>query len=294
MHKNIFILIVLLLSIMTSPAQTPALFDWQGHRGCRGLLPENSIPAFLHALDFSKITTLELDVVVSADGKIVVSHEAWMNHEIATQPNGEAVTKEQEKSFNLYKMPYEEISRFDCGKRGHVRFPQQKAMPVAKPTLEMMVTAIKDFCKKQNRSLPRFNIELKTEGLAGDNLYHPVPAEFAKIALKEIKQLDVYTQTCIQSFDVRILNEIRKIDKSITIALLVENQKGLTWNLKQLDFKPDIYSCYFQLLTKRTVNKCHKKGIKVIPWTVNTTQDMKSLIEMGVDGIITDYPNLIP
>lgn len=279
---------------MTSFAQSSVPFDWQGHRGCRGLLPENSIPAFLHALDFSKITTLELDVVVSADGKIVISHEAWMNHEIATKPNGEAVTKEEEKSFNLYKMTYDEISRFDCGKRGHARFPQQKAMSVSKPTLEMMVTAVKDFCQKQNRPLPRFNIELKTEGAAGDNIYHPIPSEFAKIALTEIKKLGIWENTCIQSFDVRILNEMKKVDSSITIALLVENTNSLSWNLKQLEFTPAIYSCYFKLLTKKVVNKCHRKGIKVIPWTVNTTEDMKELIEMGVDGIITDYPNLIP
>jgi glycerophosphoryl diester phosphodiesterase len=285
------ILIFSLIAMMTT-AQEKTNFDWQGHRGCRGLLPENSIPAFLHALDYQKVTTLELDVIMSADNKIVVSHEAWMNHEIATKPNGEAVTEAEEKGFNLYKMPYAEIEKFDCGKRGHVRFKEQKLMPVVKPTLEAVVLAVNDFCKKNNRPLPNYNIELKTEGEKGDNVFHPTPEVFAKAALAEIKKLGIYEKTNIQSFDVRILQKVKAMDSKIKLALLVENQKGLTWNLRKLGFVPDIYSCYFKLLTKKTVQKCHKKGMKVIPWTVNTTEDMKALIELGVDGIITDYPNL--
>jgi glycerophosphoryl diester phosphodiesterase len=288
------ILFALLLIVMPLTAQTSAHFDWQGHRGCRGLLPENSIPAFLHALDFAKITTLELDVVASADGKVVISHEAWMNHEIATKPNGEAVTAAEEKHFNLYKMTYDEIRQFDCGKRGHVRFPEQRALPTVKPTLEMLVGAVSEYCQKHHKTTPFYNIEIKTEGATGDYQYHPEPATFVKIVLDEIKRLNIEKYANIQSFDTRILNEVKKQNANIKIALLVENQKGLSWNLKQLNFKPDIYSCYFLLLTKKVVNKCHKKEIKVIPWTVNTTKDMKNLIDMGVDGIITDYPNLIP
>lgn len=274
-------------------AQKSTTLDWQGHRGCRGLLPENSTPAFLHALDYQAITTLEMDVILSKDGKIVVSHEAWMNHEIASKPSGEAVTEQESTSINLYKMTYAEIEKFDCGRRGHPRFSQQKAMPIAKPTLAAVVDAVQLYCKEKQRPFPQFNIEIKTEGKAGDNIYHPEPAIFAKAVLAEIERLSIREKTCIQSFDVRILQQIKQLDKNITIALLVENLKGLTANLRLLGFKPDIYSCYFKLLTKRSVKKCHNQGIRVIPWTVNSRADMQKLIEMGVDGIITDYPNLI-
>ncbi len=291
--KQCIFLAQILLSYMTIKAQTPANFDWQGHRGCRGLLPENSILAFLHALDFQEVTTLEMDVVMSADAKIVVSHEAWMNHEIASKPNGEAITEKEEKLYNLFSLSYAEIATFDCGKRGHPRFVRQVAQAVTKPTLEAVVAAVRDYCKQHQKPMPRFNIEIKTEGAKGDGVFHPIPSVFAKAVLAEITRLNIHNLTCVQSFDKRILQVVKQLDEKITIALLVENLKGFAWNIRKLGFTPDIYSCYFKLLTKKTVNKCHKKGIKVIPWTVNTKHEMQALILMGVDGIITDYPDLI-
>ena len=291
--KRYIYLVQILLSYMTMKSQTPDNFDWQGHRGCRGLLPENSIAAFLHALDFQGITTLEMDVVMSADAKIVVSHEAWMNHEIASKPNGEAISDKEEKLYNLFSLSYAEIATFDCGKRGHPRFVRQVAQVATKPTLEAVVTAVRNYCQEHQKPMPRFNIEIKTEGEKGDGVFHPIPSIFAKAVLDEIMRLDIHHLTCVQSFDIRILQNIHQLDEKITIALLVENIKGLTWNLKKLGFTPDIYSCYFKLLTKKMINKCHKKGIKVIPWTVNTNHEMQALILMGVDGIITDYPDLI-
>jgi glycerophosphoryl diester phosphodiesterase len=165
-------------------------------------------------------------------------------------------------------------------------------MPVSKPTLEAVVLAVRQYCDAQQKPMPRFNIEIKTEGANGDGVFHPIPSIFSAAVLKEINRLEIHNLTCVQSFDPRILQTIKQLDSKITMALLVENLKGLSWNLKNLGFVPDIYSCYYKLLTKRTVQKCHKKGMKVIPWTVNTEHEMRKLIEIGVDGIITDYPDL--
>ena len=96
---------------MNAQKKSAAEFDWQGHRGCRGLLPENTIPAFLKALDFLAVSTLELDVAVSKDGKIIVSHEPWMSHHICTKPDGTPVTKEEAMTLKIMDMTYEEIKK---------------------------------------------------------------------------------------------------------------------------------------------------------------------------------------
>ncbi|MDZ7755284.1 glycerophosphodiester phosphodiesterase family protein [Rhodohalobacter sp.] len=107
-------------------------FDLQGHRGARGLMPENTIPAFLKAVELG-VDTVEFDVVVTADGKILVSHEPWFNHLFSTKADGSPVTEEEERSFNIFEMTYEETQQFDVGKRGNPNFPNQEPMEVTKP-----------------------------------------------------------------------------------------------------------------------------------------------------------------
>jgi glycerophosphoryl diester phosphodiesterase len=212
-----------------------------------------------------------------------------MNHEICSKPDGSAVEKKEEKQFNLYKMNSTEIKSFDCGKRGHPRFPGQNPMAATKPLLSEVVEAL----QKSAHAFPFLNIEIKTEGKRGDNLYHPEPMAFVNIVLQEIDRLKITDKVSLQSFDVRILQEIKSLRVGMPVSFLVENMRGLSWNLKKLGFVPDTYSCHYKLLSKRTVEKCHKLNMKMIPWTVNNVKDMEKLIKMGVDGIITDYPNLI-
>ena len=109
-------------------------FDKEGHRGCRGLMPENTIPAMLNALGIG-VTTLEMDIVFTKDGKAILSHEPFFNHEITTKPDGTFVEESAEKGFNIYKMNYEEVQRYDVGMKPHPRFPQQEKMKAIKPML---------------------------------------------------------------------------------------------------------------------------------------------------------------
>jgi glycerophosphoryl diester phosphodiesterase len=269
----------------------PIDFDWQGHRGCRGLMPENTIPAFLKALSYP-VTTLELDLAVSKNGDLIISHEPWMSHHICTKPDGNPVTEKEEKDLKLMEMTYAKIKQFDCGLRGNKRFPKQQKSAVHKPSFKDMVTAVDEFCLKTIRSKPNYNIEIKSHP-DGYEKYMPQPEIFVDFVLQEVKDLKIRKRVCIQSFDPNVMNTLIKKDDNITNAFLVENKEGIDNNLKKLTFKPDIYSPDFQLLTKESVDSLHAMDIKVIPWTVNKLKDMKRLISWGVDGIITDYPNLI-
>lgn len=266
-------------------------FDWQGHRGARGLLPENTIPAFIKALEYP-VTTLELDIAISKDLQVIVSHEPWFNHAISSHPDGKHVTEEEEKSLLIYEMTYEELQKYDVGSRGNARFPDQKPMKVSKPSLADMVKVVDAHCEKTGRAKPNFDIEVKSsEDYYGTKT--PQPDEYVRLVLEAVEKIGIKNRSNLQSFDLNILEEINKQSPSTIVAYLIDNTDIPNDNLKKLTFKPDIYSPYFLLLTKEIIDDMHNQDIKVIPWTVNEKEQMLKMIEFGVDGIITDYPNYI-
>ena len=302
--NNRFLLLMLAILACNTPqyapqtskkSPTPTLlkadFDWQGHRGCRGLLPENSIPAFLKALELG-VTTLELDLAVSSDSQLIVSHEPWMNPDICMKADGSAVEKSEAESLLIWKMSVEEIQKCDCGSRGNPRFKDQKAMRTVKPTLRQVVEAVRKQADFLRKPMPFFNIEIKSQP-DFDEKRTPSVLSFARLVFEEINALKIAKQSCIQSFDPRSLEAIHQLNPNQTTALLVENINGLSKNLKRLSFSPTIYSPYFLLISKKTVDSCHARNIKIIPWTVNEVSDIKAIVKMGVDGIITDYPDRI-
>ncbi|MEM1320849.1 MAG: glycerophosphodiester phosphodiesterase family protein [Bacteroidota bacterium] len=265
--------------------------DWQGHRGARGILPENTIPAFIKALEY--VTTLELDLAVSQDGRTIVSHEPWMSSHICQPPDGRNVEEAEQMELLIYKMDYETIKQYDCGSRGNERFEEQQKMATYKPSLMDMVSNVELHCEKNSQTRPHYNIELKSQEEWYDSLC-PAPQRFVQLVLEEIKLLDINDRVNLQSFDINILQEIRKQDKEMPIAYLIENLDSLDKNLEKLGFIPEIYSPYYMLLNKELIQQIHDKGMQLIPWTVNDPEVMKRLVAEGVDGIITDYPNLIP
>jgi len=161
--KNLtyFYLIFLLLSGCSLEEQSYD-YDLQGHRGARGLLPENTIPGFLRAVE-EGVDTIELDVVVTGDSLILVSHEPWFSHTIATKPDGTPVTEDEEESLNIFEMTYEETQQFDVGIRGNRNFPNQEAMAVTKPLLSEAIIAVETFIKEQDLNLVKYNIETKSQ-----------------------------------------------------------------------------------------------------------------------------------
>lgn len=273
-------------------AEQAAAFDWQGHRGARGLLPENTIPAFLKALEYPQIKTLELDLAVSQDSLLVISHEPWMSEVICSHPDGRPVSEQEAEQLLLFQMPYDSIKRYDCGSRGHQGFPEQQPQAAYKPLLSELVMAVREYCEKHSRPEPRYNIEIKIQP-DYDGIKTPSALTFARLVLQAIQELDIAGQTCVQSFDVRPLQHLKRLAPQLTTALLIDNPNGVDINLTALGYTPEIYSPYYRMVTANVVETVHEKGMKIIPWTVNDTSDMKALIQLGVDGIITDYPDRI-
>lgn len=290
MAKSTCLLFWLLVQTTMLQAQlyTPK-FDLQGHRGARGLKPENTIPSFIEALN-QGVTTLEMDVVITKDKQVVVSHEPWMAADICLQPDGTEISPKEEKRFNIYEMTYEEVMRFDCGSKGNARFPDQQKMAVHKPLLRDVIVAAEDHIKSFTQYEVDYNIEIKSHP-AGDKRFHPQPGEFSELVYKVISEHLPLERVVIQSFDIRVLQYWHKTWPQVRLALLVENQKSPEQNLQELGFTPSVYSPYFKLLTPETIQQLKSAGMRVIPWTVNEKADMQRLRTWGVDGLITDYPD---
>ncbi len=263
--------------------------DIQGHRGARGMMPENSIPAFIYAID-QGVTTLELDVVITSDGEVVVSHEPWINPEICLGPNSTSLEDEAREDLNIYRMTYEQIKTYDCGSVKNDRFPEQQKLFVNKPLLKDVIRQVERYTKSHTGYEVNYNIELKS-GEDGDEIYHPVPAEFSRIVYTLIDDYLPWERVTIQSFDFRVLQYWNEQYPKVNLAALVENMRSAETNLGALGFVPAIYSPHYKLITEKTVKELHAQGIKVIPWTVNEKDEMKTLAGWGVDGLITDYPN---
>jgi glycerophosphoryl diester phosphodiesterase len=258
--------------------------DIQGHRGCRGLYPENTIPAFLHAMDLG-VHTLEFDVVITGDHEVLISHDPYMSHYISTAPNNIQITESTEKEYNIYKLTYDEVQTYDVGLKYFPRFPEQKKLAVHKPILDDLIELTE---KKNNRIL--YNIEIKRKP-ENDNLYHPEYKLFADLVINKVTELGILRRTTIQCFDVETLIYLNKSYPHVRLVYLIENEDSPTDNLKKLGFTPFVYSPYFKLVDADLVSLCRDQKMQLIPWTVNEMEDMKTMIDLNVDGIISDYPD---
>jgi glycerophosphoryl diester phosphodiesterase len=268
-------------------------FDLQGHRGCRGLLPENTIPAMLRAIDLG-VTTLEMDVVITKDSVCVLSHEPFFHHEISTKPDGKPVEEAEERSLNIFNMTLQEVQEFDVGMRKHPRFPYQQPMPAVKPTLQQVFAAVADHCQITGKQIPFFNIETKSTEL-GDRIFHPEPETFVRRLMATINAANMRSKTIVQSFDFRTLQQMHEKYPDVAVAALIEDfdSETLAIQLKKLGFIPNIYSPHFSLVTPLMVSQCRELGMKLIPWTVNDLDNANKLRSLGVNGLITDYPDRI-
>ena len=271
---------------------TTAVFDVQGHRGARGLLPENTIPGFLRALDLG-VTTLEMDVAVTADSQVVASHEPWFSAAICSLPSGEPVDEANEQDYRIYEMPYDSVAAFDCGRRGNPRFPRQEPMAVSKPLLRDVIEAAEAYAAEHGLPGVRYNIETKSRP-EWDGVFHPNPETFTRLLYNVLEETDVRPRATIQSFDPRTLQVARRLDPSLSLALLVAEEQGgrLEDQVEALGFTPAIYSPAYRLVDEDLVEAAHERGMLVIPWTVNTLEEMQRLKKLGVDGLITDYPDV--
>lgn len=263
--------------------------DLQGHRGCRGLYPENSIEGFIHALQLG-VNTLEMDVVITKDQKVVLSHEPWMSHHIALDPAGNKIPKSKEQSFNLFEMTLEEIQQFDCGSLFYPLYPQQQKIKTYKPSLAEVIDTVEAYIKANDLPPVYYNIETKST-VERTGIYHPEPKTFVALLMGVIEEKNIGSQCIIQSFDIRTLQEMHQSFPKIQTALLIESNKDYKAALAELAYQPEIYSPHHKLVNADLVAYLKQQNIRLIPWTINNKKRMQDLIDLGVDGIITDYPD---
>lgn len=286
-HKALYLAAALLLAggCTYESVERPEI---HGHRGCRGDLPENTVEGFLKAMDLG-CEWIEMDVVITGDEQVLVSHEPWMDHRICRTPDGDSITEAQAHELNIFHMTTAEAQRFDCGSVPHPDFPDQERRKTFKPTLRQVVEAVEEKAADEGSLNIGFNIEIKSEpALYGT--YQPEPARFVALVLAQIDSLAIGDRSIIQSFDPLILEEVHKADETLPLALLVDNKDGLEANLKRLTFTPTHYSPHHKLVDKSLVKDLQERDIALLVWTVNDKDDLKRMIKLGVDGVITDHP----
>ena len=285
-------LTVSLLSGCTSSATNKPLsgFDAQAHRGGRGLMPENTIASEKNAIDYN--CTLEMDLQMSKDSQIVVSHDAYFNADFCLTPEGETMNKKDGLSRLLFNMTYDSIAKYDVGLKPYPNFTKQRKIPAVRPLLTVLIDSVEAYAKQKNH-INLYNIELKTSPKA-DSVHYPDLGTYVSKALHIIIDKGIAKRTMIQSFDVRALRMVHDSFPDMQTSYLVGDKDTNTVQgyINTLGFTPTIFSPDYHIVTPELIAGFHKQGVKVIPWTPNTLSELQSLKDMGVDGLITDYPNL--
>ncbi len=281
MVKISFLIFSILAQLIVSGQENPVSFF--GHRGCRGLYPENTIVGFKKAIELG-VDGIEWDVVVNKDKQLVISHDQFFEREFCLMPDGSEIS--DEKATNIYQMSQSQIEQFDCGSKVHQRFPEQQKVKETKPLLQTVFDSI-DFSQttilfeiKSNKDLER--------------VFQPAPAEYVSIILNEVKDFKYKENIIFMSFDARILEELNLKAPNFRLVYLTESPLRATSNfIADFSFKPYAIGIFYPMISKTNVKTLTKLGIKTFAWTVNDPKISKKLIGKGVDGIITDYPNLV-
>lgn len=292
-------------AILFTPLLAQA-FDLQGHRGARGLAPENTLSAFAAALTLG-VTTLELDTAITRDGIVVVTHDPRLNPDITRGPDGRYLNPPTRavRELTLDDLLHFDVGRIKPGSEYSYRFPDQKRMDrVRMPTLAQVFK----LTRSAGNTAVRFNIEIKT---APDKPAETLaPEAFAKALLAVIEAEGMGERVVIQSFDWRGLKAVQQLAPRIPTSYLSVQQSSLNniapeWNagmlLREHGSVPKmvkaaggaIWSPNFAELNPGLVKEAEGLGLKVIPWTVNAREDMERLIDWGVEGIITDRPDFL-
>lgn len=298
--------------------EIPAHFDIQGHRGARGLRPENTLPSFDHAIALG-VTTLELDTVITRDGVVVVCHNPVLSPRLCLSPQGNPLPR-RPRLF-IKNLTLAEVQAFDCGSLNPhpSQFPQQKRVPGACiPTLQEVI----ELAERRNSSI-RYNIESKVNPLRPRDT--PGPRVHAEKIVALIEQNDLVERASVQSFDWRVLRAVKQLNPQIQTGALIRYTRGRPGTLKAALGRPspflaglnfsrfrgnvaallqaagfiDRYSPNYETLLPHSrnflqpVQEIQQAGFPVIPWTVNDVATMEMLLSLGVDGIITDFPDVL-
>jgi glycerophosphoryl diester phosphodiesterase len=267
MIARLWLMIVFTMSMSVAASKISV----HGHRGARGVLPENTLPAFEYAIN-AGVDVLEMDLAVTKDNVLVISHDPTLLSMICTGPKPNAV---------IHELTLEELRQYDCGSLKNPRFPKQKPVPGTRvPTLDEVLTMAAP-------STVEFNIETKI--FRDKPQYTPPPDEFARLVLDEIRKHHMESRVILQSFDFRTLHAMHKLAPEIRLSALYEGAPKDFVKIAQ-EAGAGIVSPHYSLVTGEQVEAAHKAQLQVVPWTANTRADWDKLVAAGVDAIISDYP----
>lgn len=267
------------------------VFSKEGHRGGRGLMPENTVPAMKHAIDLG-MTTLEMDTHITKDNQVVVTHDDYLSPAFMLAPDGSEIPESDAKKYAVYQMDYTQLKKFDLGTKYYGAFPKQQKVKSYIPLLAELIDSVQHYLKKTGKKQVFYNIETKCSP-QGDGVLNPDPEQFVSLLMGVLKQKGILPYVVIQSFDARTLQVLHKKYPEVRTSYLVANKKTFEENITDLGFNPFILSPYYLMVNEGLVKKCHDAGIKVLPWTVNTKAEIDALKALQVDGIISDYPDLL-
>ena len=263
--------------------------DLQAHRGGAGLMPENTFTSMRHALDLN-VNTLEMDLHISGDGKVVVSHDRFFHPRYSTRPDGTVVKKEDPKEF-LYLMPYDSIAKYDVGLKPVEPWPDQKKVAEHKPLASDLLDFTEKYWKDEGLSPVRYNIEIKSSVGKGEGKQWPEYHEFCDKCMEVLLSKNLGDRLVVQCFDVRALKYLHQKYPQVHLSYLTNKEPEIAQLLSLLDFKPTWWSPNYAAVTPENVAYCHALGIRVVPWTVDDKAEMKRLADCGVDAIISNYPD---
>ena len=278
-------------------------FDLQGHRGTRGLAPENTIAAFERALAIG-VTTIETDLAVTKDGVLVISHDPVLNPDLVRGPDGKWLPS---KGPPIHSLTLEQLRTYDVG-RTNPASAYGKQYPEQQPADGQRFPTLKEVFALGAGNKVRFAIETKITPASGSDT--PDPATFAKLVVDAIREAGMTGRVEVLSFDWRTLVEVKKLAPEIRTVCITQstpnfdNATNSTWTagleLSRHDGSVpklvraagcNTWSSFFRNLTPSTIAEGQSLGLTVLPWTVNDPADMARLIDWRVDGLITDYPD---
>lgn len=261
-----------------------------GHRGTRGLMPENTVPAMIKGIA-TGANTIEFDVHITKDKQVVVYHDAAFTPSYTTMPDGSDIPAADKAKYTFYQMNYDSIRQFIIGEKPYPAYPEQQRLRSYAPLLSELIDSVEAYTKAHNLPPVHYLLEIKSSAKT-DGTDQPAPEEYMRIMMG-VKQLQpLGDRLLIQSFDMRPLQVLHRTHPHIKLGFLTSDKKAtFEQHLEQLGFTPFFYNPEYHLVTPELVNKCHAKHIRIVPWTVQDPAEMKKLATTGVDGIITDYPN---
>jgi glycerophosphoryl diester phosphodiesterase len=297
MKKQIYALLLICCCLTSalqlfSATQIKKLPIVHAHRGGAALYPENTIPAMLHAVEIG-VPMLELDLHVTRDSQVVVSHDAYMNPIKALKPNGEEIPIDSARMYSIYSMTYDSLKRYDVGSRPNPAFPNRKNLKCSVPLVSDLIDSVEHSTQSKGLCPVGYNIEIKSWP-DKDGIYSPDYRTFADLCMRVLLSKNLGDRLLLQCFDPRTLNYVHEKYPNVRLSYLVEDMTvDFDELMKRINFVPQVISPNHAMVDSAFMDKSRKLGMEVAPWTVDEKDEILRLRTLGVDAIITNRPDSV-